>query len=461
MGRASAYVLLMNNDVVELFQEAIDEYGRYAEAVYKFDHSRNAPLICFIINQNQTITHIARARRGMSAGTYQSRLNLTDIKKLTTELQVSQIVSGVPSKVKHWAADRLENGGLISPKTFEHVIDVVANLAPEIKTDLQRFTKISRQRIERLSIAARETLGQQKEAVSTALLLGGMDRTALSEWTLDDDETPGSFLDGLEQSRQREDPMIVNDMMNVPGYEYIKSVPIASAAYFEDGSKKLTVILANRLPLEEQTGTDLIYYNQTFKAFVMVQYKAMEQDNKLGAIFRFPEKQLSEEIERMDLMMEELSKAEVSDDLDEFRLSNNPFFLKFCPRIQFQPDSSKLTTGMYLPLPYWKKLQDSETMKGPRGGCRLTYKNVGRYLDNTAFATMVGDAWVGTSIEQSKLLEDWIKQVISSGKSIMFAIKKDDPDSPAESHETNPYIDLEGENPLDYEEEVAVVQLEN
>ena len=35
MGRASAYVLLMNNDVVELFKEAIDEYGRYAEGIVR------------------------------------------------------------------------------------------------------------------------------------------------------------------------------------------------------------------------------------------------------------------------------------------------------------------------------------------------------------------------------------------------------------------------------------------
>jgi len=37
------------------------------------------------------------------------------------------------------------------------------------------------------------------------------------------------------------------------------------------------VIMANRLPLEEQTGADLIYFNEAYSAFVLVQYKAMEK----------------------------------------------------------------------------------------------------------------------------------------------------------------------------------------
>ena len=38
-----------------------------------------------------------------------------------------------------------------------------------------------------------------------------------------------------------------------------------------DRRQALTVIMANRTPLEEQTGADLIYYNETYGAFVLVQ----------------------------------------------------------------------------------------------------------------------------------------------------------------------------------------------
>ena len=37
--------------------------------------------------------------------------------------------------------------------------------------------------------------------------------------------------------------------------------------------------MANRLPLEQQTGADLIYFHEKYRSFVMVQYKAMERES--------------------------------------------------------------------------------------------------------------------------------------------------------------------------------------
>ncbi|MGZ2376668.1 hypothetical protein ACVI3U_004634 [Sinorhizobium medicae] len=293
--------------------------------------------------------------------------------------------------------------------------------------------------------SAREALGAQKESVATAMLLAGIDRSPLREWVLLDDETPKSFLDGLSQSRQREDEMIIRDMSEVPGYEFIRRVPNASAALFHDGEtgSRLTVILANRLPLEEQTGTDLIYYNETFKSFILVQYKAMESDQKEGAIFRLPEKNLSEEIERMEVFLSELGKLKDAGTVDDFRLSNEPFFLKFCPRIQFDPDSSGVTKGMYVPLSYWKRLNDHDGLVGSRGGRRLAYSNVRRYFDNSSFASMVKGAWVGTVVNQSAVIERWMKEVMETGRAIAFAVKSDDkPDDDDTSVSVQPDLGL-------------------
>lgn len=231
----------------------------------------------------------------------------------------------------------------------------------------------------------------------------------------------------------------------MPGYNFLRDVPNAAAAVFSDGEDRLTVIMANRQPLEEQTGTDLIYYNETFKAFVMVQYKAMEQDDELGAVFRFPDKKLKEEISRMDAFLEELAKAKSSTLTKGFRFNSNPFFLKFCPRIQFEPDSTGLTKGMYIPHNLWKLLEIDDGLKGPKGGRRLSYSNVGRYLDNTSFASIVRGAWVGTTIIQSSLLETWMRSVVEFGRSITFAVKTDDPDPDGEKVLIpNPNLDLDG-----------------
>lgn len=428
MAKANGFIVHLSKARQRVFREALDDQDYFAEAVNRFAHSRSAPLVCFVINTSGTITHIARGRRGMNAGTGQSRLNLTDIEAMTTKLTATDIIEGVPKRNRKPVEDRFLNGGLLTPRAFEEVVDLVSHLAPETKASLNRFSKSTRQRLSELTSKARGTLAYQKESVATALHMAGMDREPLAHWTLEAEDKPKSFLEGLPQARLREDPMIIHDMMNVPGYDYLTEIKVASAAVFEDGDNRLTVVLANRLPLEEQTGCDLIYYNEAFNAFVMVQYKAMEPDDKQGAIFRFPEKKLTEEIARMDTFLAELAKVKPSDAVKDFRLNSDPFFLKFCPRIQFDPDSTGLTKGICIPLSYWKRLEVDDSLKGPKGGRRLAYSNVGRYFDNTSFATMIKGAWIGTTITQSVLLENWMKDVIALGRSITFAVKTSKPD---------------------------------
>lgn len=153
-----------------------------------------------------------------------------------------------------------------------------------------------------------DALALQKEAVSTALHFAGIDRKPLAEWT--PAEGKRSFLDGLPKAYAREDQMIFHDMGHVPGLEKIKS-SITGTATFANVRVRLDVILANRTRLEEQTGSDLIYYNATYQSFVLVQYKAMEptDDPQERAVFRLPNKQLAEEIGRMDDMLRKFAAA--------------------------------------------------------------------------------------------------------------------------------------------------------
>jgi hypothetical protein len=112
--------------------------------------------------------------------------------------------------------------------------------------------------------------------------------------------------------------------------------------------------MANRPPLEEQTGADLIYYNEAYRAFVLVQYKALEKCTQ-ELEFRWAHgDQFSDEIARMDEFLEALEKSEPDGDPDGFRLNSNPLFLKFCSRIVFNPDGRGMFPGMYLPLGLWK-----------------------------------------------------------------------------------------------------------
>ena len=77
---------------------------------------------------------------------------------------------------------------------------------------------------------------------------------------------------------------------------------------------------------------------------------------------------LSEEIARMDVLLETLGTLPADESVASFRLHTNPFFLKLCPRIIFNPDDKGLFPGMYLPLDLWRRLARDPATRGIHGG---------------------------------------------------------------------------------------------
>jgi hypothetical protein len=162
----------------------------------------------------------------------------------------------------------------------------------------------------------------------------------------------------------------------------------------------------------------------------MVQYKAMElQDQKDKYIYRLPNQDLDKEIQRMRELESELKKIDSkANDPANFRLHSGPFFLKFCPRkMKDQLVDSELIPGMYFHLDHWQELQKANTFGEGGQGQRLEFTgskpkaNVDRYFNNTEFAALVGNAWIGTSINQSEKLEKMIQSILATGKSVTFA----------------------------------------
>ena len=424
MAKACGYAVLLKSDREEKFLECAQQETRFGEPVPEFKHSRNAPLVCFVITK-KNITHIALGRRGNSAGSGLRRLNLEKTEELPVPITINKLLKHLPNRTKATIKKRMTSGGLLTEKGFDAVVTAVRKIAPQSSSTLDRYSQERAELVAKFSPKVRENLAQQKEAVLTALSIAGISREPIQEWE-PSDETPVSFLDGLPSTRLREDPMVVHDMMHLPGYEVIKTFPY-NAVVFESDSERLTVILANRLPLEKQTGTDLIYFNETFQSFVMVQYKAMEREDEESdppeAVFRLPNAQLAEEISRMDELLATLKAYPACNDINGFRLTENPFFLKLCPRLVFKPDDIGLVPGMYLPLDYWKRLEQHPGIKGKRNGLQVTYKNAGRHFDNTAFTTIVAKAWVGTTPSQSEALKEVIRKTLETGKAAVIAIK--------------------------------------
>ena len=423
MAKASGFAALLSKDRMAAFLECVEEERSFAEPVADFQHSRNLPLVCIVISARK-VTHLGLGRRGTRAGTGLSRLNLDRVEKLSEPLSVQRIINRLPKRNAASVRRRLDSGGLLTDKGFAAVIEIIRQLAPQASSLLERFSHARTERLQRLSPKTKDNLAQQKEAVLTALSVAGLSSDPIQEWSPPED-TPVSFLDGLPSARLREDPMVIHDLMNLPGFDIIKTYPY-SAAVFESAAtaERLTVILANRLPLEEQTGTDLIYFNETFQSFVMVQYKAMGKGSDGKSEFRpLSDRNLPGEIDRMDALLAAIQACPANSVHDGFRLTENPFFLKLCSRLVFNPDDVGLVPGMYLPLDYWKLLTQSPGTRGSRGGLRVTFENAGRHFDNSSFTAIVSKAWVGTTPSQSDVLKEAIRQTIETGKAIAIAVK--------------------------------------
>lgn len=89
MSQVAGYIVALTSDRLFSFYGSFD--NRFAEPVPEFSHSRNVPLVCFIITEDGNITHIGHGKRGVRAGTDLRRLNINDIFEFKKPLSAKEI----------------------------------------------------------------------------------------------------------------------------------------------------------------------------------------------------------------------------------------------------------------------------------------------------------------------------------------------------------------------------------
>lgn len=394
----------------------------FREPVPKFDHSRLRSLICFIHDDKNIVTHLAIGRRGFHpGGTGQSQIEFTSAWPVIPEIPLAEIFRLLETQISNLARRALENNGLLPPKTSQSVLNALVQLSPSAQRIVDQALKSYQNPICVLSAEKQFFFQQQQDSVLMSLDFAGLDRKEFLRPDFDSNKAPISYLAGLSEVRLREGAMLTNDSSRMPGFEKIYDW-VQNAKTFSDGRTTLTIHLVHEQPLEGLVGTDLIYYNETYKSFIMVQYKAMEKEGP-DHVFRLPNEDLNREVSNMLVFRNQLEGIKNSqlEDPQSYRLNFDPFFLKFCPRVVREPDEIELIQGMYLPLDYWHKLETSPALDGKRGGKALRYDNVGRYLTNTDFTALVRNAWAGTHLDQSALLEKVIRKSLETGRAVTFA----------------------------------------
>lgn len=399
-----------------------------SEAVPKIPVAlRRKPMLCFISTKRGLITHVGRAEVRYAAQTGFDRLELWNVKPLAEPIRKGLIRQNLSGK-QSWRARRdLETGGHLSAGSFSQVLTALNRTSAEAYAVADSLIDRRPAEPEPEPSPKKINWAYQRDAVVTALEIAGIPKDWLkvpAQLAQIATAQVTSIFDEVGDVYAMEDHVILQDMKaGGPDWKAEKARHYP-AKIFTYGETVLTVILANKEELEKQLGVDLIYINERYKAVVFVQYKMF--DGKDGEEGYRPNQQLADEIARMDTAAATLTKITADDSCDGYRLSLEPFFLKFCSRLLTHNDTSHVP-GQYLPLGYWKRLAVDERVKGKRGGVRVDKHNLGRHLNPTAFIDLVAKGWIGTSALQAEVLVPYLMDALKGKKGVVLAIESQGP----------------------------------
>ena len=121
--------------------------------------------------------------------------------------------------------------------------------------------------------------------------------------------------------------------------------PVVEVRAYGQGPQRLVIYNANNNHLEDVTGVDLMYYNETDRSFVMVQYKDFTVDEEESRKVIKPDTRLYNQLRRM---REVDNECKPNMDPMDIRLHPKPCFLKLCDPQDVGGDSVDMIKGLYL-----------------------------------------------------------------------------------------------------------------
>lgn len=412
-----------------------DGYETFSDALSVADWNVGELSVALLSFSQDTIDYLCLARKRNLVVTSKSKVEFSAFLDLES-LPIDAIEKDLPTKIRrHFIRVSQGIGGSIPLGTWETLIEVIKALKPELAYEIDRILRLQKLSGIRLHGAVAEVQIQEREALGAALdIFSGNNKlrdSVLSGWAPPEsavaslDEETGtaellgvvpSFLEGISNRFLQEESAIQHDLLNWGGQAPAHTSGIS---VFEQGGRKLSVIYANRNKLEHTLGVDLIYHNERFELFVLVQYKIMRDED--GVMIYRPDAQLVEEMARMDTFRDAVKNVNPIVDHSEYRLSDDGFMVKMVPNKGLIPASGELIKGMYLSREYMHFLIGENGPRGPRGGQYISFENSPRYFTNSEFSSMVRAGWIGTRSSGTTVLKRIIKAYYESNRAVMVA----------------------------------------
>ncbi len=231
------------------------------------------------------------------------------------------------------------------------------------------------------------------------------------------------FLSGLGRRRVSEAATIRHDATAFDEWlpEQATHFDMATFRDPEDPARKVTVFYADKEALERQTGTDLVYYRHHRPGFILVQYKRMRLSQPRSRPTYYPDDQLLIELGRLRA----LPHPEAATTAEDWRLTDDPFFIKLVRDDLAKPAENKLVRGMYLPLALVELLlQDAAAKLRPKG---WSPESITTYLSNEEFLQLAKQGYVGTRGATTEHLQQVILESFHAGRGVIFTVDQTEP----------------------------------
>lgn len=310
-----------------------------------------------------------------------------------------------PTPIVDELASRLQEG---IERFFPANLDILTDL------DCTRYCLL-----EARSEPPEPTFFEQRDSVGLLLDIADLDRRSFLRRTGGYAPSSGNLIDALPESTvEVDEKMILEHDMEIFGKWHRQDPTFKGTRVYSNGRTKVTLLCADRSHIENVTGVDLIYHLDTYDSLVMVQYKRMS-----GDIYR-PDRRCQRQVVRMWDTYNHMRNAPSPAKFQErdFRLSDNPFFIKICDGQALIEVSDSLIEGMYFPLEHWRHVLDAPQTRGPHEGILLSRRTAPRWFSNSEFIDIAKKGWIGsTRAGGQHWVRDLVQRSLREARSLILA----------------------------------------
>lgn len=417
--------LLLVDEVerAEVLRDSINRSGSFSDTLSTPDWQPQAFEIVLLCLGERLVEYAALARKGRLVATRKAHISFSDLLHIEPPVDIATIESRIGAGLRpHLIRATSGTGSRVPPATWRALLAILSSTRPDCAEGLERLERLRQLRGLAVAGPGATTLSEERDAVNVALRIAGLEAERILSWEPSEEPRLAPFLQGLPNVTLREDQMVQHDTTVFGDWRLLSASQTGVVRFTSETGNTLTVMNVNRHPIEECLGVDLLYYLDTYRSYVLIQYKRMTRDGS-HAGYRPLDASLAAELERMRTVRRHLSGIDTGppSTLEDYRLHSGGFYFKLCESEITDFGSTEMIRGMYFPLDYWELLDESPRVLGRNGGKIITRDNCGRHLSNSLLISLLQAGWIGTRSLHSDTITAYISEALAGRRSIMLA----------------------------------------